>query len=59
MSSNEVHGDLRVEQSGSWLFYCENVMTVCISVLTVGKHPRECNRNSCTRKDMREAITAM
>jgi hypothetical protein len=50
---------MRVEQSSSWLFYPENVMTVWISVLTVGKHPGECNRNSCTRKDMREATTAM
>jgi hypothetical protein len=33
-------------------------MTVLISVLTVRKHPRECNRISCTREDMREAIKA-
>jgi hypothetical protein len=49
---------VRLEQSSSWPFYPENMMTVLISVLMVGKHPRECNRNSCTREDMREAIKA-
>jgi hypothetical protein len=47
---------MRVKQSCSWPFYPKYVMTVLISVSTVGKHPRECNRNSFTREDMREVI---
>jgi len=47
---------LRVKQSCSCLFYPEYMMTVLISVSTVRKHPKECNRNSCTWEDMREAI---
>jgi len=49
---------LRVKQSCSRSFYPEYVMTVLISVSTMGKHPRECNRNSCIREDMRGGIKA-